>query len=90
MLSLPLSFPPHFVQEFSGDPNPSTFSKVLPYKWEAYCNTNGRCTVGFVFIEGLEARKVLGYEWGPYCRTNWRCIEALSLRPVGVGVLKLF
>ena len=29
-------------QELSGDPTPSTFSKVLPYKWEAYCHTNGR------------------------------------------------
>ena len=25
-------------------PTPKTFSKVLPYKWEAYCSTNGRHT----------------------------------------------
>ena len=45
-------------QELSGDRNPSIFSKVLPYKWEAYCRTNGRCTVGFPFLQGLQARKV--------------------------------
>ena len=59
---------------------------VLPYKWEPYCNTNGRCTVGFPFLQGLEARKVQRYKWGAYCRTNWRCTPALSSRPVGVGV----
>ena len=26
-------------------PTPSTFSKVLPYKWEMYCHTDGRRTV---------------------------------------------
>ena len=29
-------------RNFPGTPNPSTFSKVLPYKWEAYFCTNGR------------------------------------------------
>ena len=40
-------------------PTPSTFSKVLPYRWEAYCRTNGRCTavqmggvlLGFLFLK---------------------------------------
>ena len=59
---------------------------VLPYKWEAYCNTNGGCIVGFPFLQGLEARKVQRYKWGAYCRTNWRCTAVLSLRAVGVGV----
>ena len=59
---------------------------VLPYNWEAYCSTNGRCTVGFPFLQGLEARKVQRYKWGAYCRTNWRCTAVLSSRPVGVGV----
>ena len=54
-------------QKLSCDPNPqyslkSTAVQVggaaLPYKWEAYCHTNGRCTVGFPFLQGLEARKV--------------------------------
>ena len=47
-------------------PTPNTFSKVLPYKWEAYGRTNGRRTavqmggvlLGFSFLQGLEARKV--------------------------------
>ena len=72
-----------FSQELSGDPNPQYFLKstavqmggVLPYTWEAYCSTNGRCTVGFPFLQGLEATKVQRYKWGGgYCRTNWRCV----------------
>ena len=59
---------------------------VLPYKWEACCSTNGRCTVGFPFLQGFEARKVQRYKWGAYCRTNWRCTAVLSSRRVGVGV----
>ena len=31
-------------QKRSGDPNPQYFTKVLPYKWGAYCRTNGRRT----------------------------------------------
>ena len=67
-------------QKRSGDPNPQYFSKstavqmggVLPYKWEAYCSTNGRRIAGFPFLRSLEARKVRRYKWGAYCRTNWR------------------
>ena len=59
---------------------------VLPYKWEVYCSTNGRCTAGFPFLQGLEDRKVQRYKWGAYCRTNWRCTAVLSPRPVGVEV----
>ena len=81
-------------RELSSDPNPQYFLKstavqmggVLPHKWEAYCSTNGRCTVGFPFLQGLEGREVQRYEWGAYCRTNWRCTAALFPRPVGVGV----
>ena len=29
------------IRNFPVTPTPSTFSKVLPYKWEAYCRTNG-------------------------------------------------
>ena len=43
---------------------------ILPYKWEAYCSINGRCAVGFPFLQGLEARKVQRYKWGTYRRTN--------------------
>ena len=74
------------IRNFPVTPTPSIFPKVLPYKWEAYCSTNGRCTVGFPFLQGLEARKVQQYKWGAYCRTNWRCTAVLSSRPVGVGV----
>ena len=60
---------------------------VLPYKWEAYCSTNGRRTAGFPFLRTLEARKVRRYKWGgAYCRTNWRCTAVLFGQVVGVGV----
>ena len=53
-------------------PTPSTFSKVLPYKWEAYCctngrrycSTNGRCIVGLPLLQSLEASKAQRYKWG--------------------------
>ena len=69
-------------------PTPSIFPKVLPYKWEAYCSTNGRRTAGFPFLRSLEARKVRRYKWGAYCRTNWRCTAVLFRHVVGVGVPK--
>ena len=59
---------------------------VLPYKWEAYCSTNGRRIAGFPFLRSLEARKVRRYKWGAYCRTNWRCTAVLFRQVVGVGV----
>ena len=66
------------TQELSGDPNPQYFLKstavqmggVLPYKWEAYCSTNGRCIVDFPFFKAWKpgmSRIQLG---GAYCRTN--------------------
>ena len=69
------------IQERSGDPNPQYFSKstavpmvgVLPYKWEAYCSTNGRRISAFPFLRSLDARKVRRYKWGGYCHTHWRC-----------------
>ena len=81
-------------QKSSGDPNPQYFSKstavqmggVLPYKWEAYCSTNGRRTAGFPFLRSLEARKVRRYKWGVYCRTNGRCTAVLFRQVVRVGV----
>ena len=81
-------------QKRSGDPNPQYFSKstavqmggVLPYKWEAYCSTNGRRIAAFPFLRSLEARKVRRYKWGAYCRTNWRCTAVLFRQAVGVGV----
>ena len=83
-----------FFQKRSGDPNPQYFSKstavqmggVLPYKWEAYCSTNGRRIAGFPFLRSLEARKAQRYKWGAYCRTNWRCTAVLFRQIVGVGV----
>ena len=78
----------------SGDPKPHYILKntavqmgdVLQYKWEADCNTNARCPVGFPFSQALEARKAQRYKWGAYCRINWRCAAVLSPRPGGVGV----
>ena len=83
-----------FIRNVSGDPNPQYFSKstavqmggVLPYKWEAYCSTNGRCIAGFPFLRSLEARKARRYKWGACCRTNWRCTAVLLGQVVGVGV----
>ena len=46
-------------RNFLVTPTPSTFSKVLLYKWEAYCSPNGRCTVGFLSM-GLSLCKPLG------------------------------
>ena len=77
----------------TGDP-PQYFSKstavqmggVLPYKWEAYCSTNGSHIAGFPFLRSLEAREVRRYKWGAYCRTNWRCTAVLFRQVVGVGV----
>ena len=77
-------------------PTPSIFPKVLPYKcgggtavtvpykWEAYCSTNGRRTAGFPFLRSLEARKAQRYKWGVYCRA--RCTAVLFRQVVGVGV----
>ena len=64
-------------------PTPNTFSKVLPYKWEAYFQTYRRCTAvemggvqrGFPSFERLEAKQAEGYEWGPYCHANYRMTE---------------
>ena len=47
------------VRNFPVTPTPSIFPKVLPYKWGAYCRTNGRRTavqmggvlLGFPFFE---------------------------------------
>ena len=65
-------------------PTPSIFSQVLPYKWEAYCSTNGRRTavqmggvlLGFPFLrlrsqEGraMQMGGVLPYKLEVYCRT---------------------
>ena len=66
--------------------SPSIFSKsaavqlggILPYKWEAYCSTNGRRIAGFAFLRSFEARKIRRHKWGVYCRTNWRCIAVLE------------
>ena len=77
-----------------GDPNPQYFSKstavqmggVLPYKWGAYCRTNGRRIAGFPFLRSLEARKVRRYKWGAYCRTNGRSTAVLFRQVVRVGV----
>ena len=73
-------------------PTPSIFRKVLPYKWGAYCRTNGRRTAvqmggaGFPFLRSLEAKKVRRYRWRAYCRTNWRFTAVLFRQVVGVGV----
>ena len=67
------------------------FPKVSRYKWEAYCNTNGRRTAiqmggvltVFPFPQSVGAPKVLRYKWEAYCNTNGRCIAILFLRSSG-------
>ena len=61
------------------------FPKVLRYKWEAYCNTNGARTAiqmggvltVFPFPQSVGAPEVLQYKLETYCDTNWRCIVIL-------------
>ena len=50
---------------------------VLQYKWEAYCDTNGRSTDTFPFRQSVGAPKVLQYKLEAYCDTNRRCIAIL-------------
>ena len=72
-----------------------SFSKVLRYKWGAYCKTNGRRTAiqmggvltEFPFPQRVGAPKVLRCELEAYCNyTNWRRIAILFREVVVVGV----
>ena len=79
--------------ERSGDHNHQDFPKsiaiqmggVLRYKWEAYCDTNGRRTAiqmggvltVFPFPQSVGAPKALRYKLEAYCNTNGRCIAIL-------------
>ena len=45
-------------------PTPSTFSQVLPYKWEAYCRTNGGCTVGETLSPRLGSQEGTAIQMG--------------------------
>ena len=89
------------LEKRSGDPDPQYFSKsiavqmggggVLPYKWEAYCSTNGRRIAGLPFVRSLEARKVRRYKWGGvlpyklevYCRTFQTSCRGWGFRNIG-------
>ena len=59
MILLRANLFPEKVRNVSVTPTPSIFPKVLPYKWGAYCRTNGRRTAvqmggvlqGFPFFE---------------------------------------
>ena len=59
-------------------PTPSIFSKVLPYKWGAYCRTNGGR---------------IAYKWGAYCRVSLssklRSQESTAIQMGGVLPYKL-
>ena len=80
-------------------PTPNSFSEVLPYKWEAYCSTNGRCTVGFSFLSRLRSQEgpaiqmggVLPYKLEVYCHTFFETSRGWgfrnSLRNAGVGLV---
>ena len=85
-------------QELSGEPNPQYFLKstavqmggVLPYRWETYCSTNGRCTVAFPFLPGLATREAQRYNWG-HTAVQIGGTAVLYSRPAGVvGFLKRF
>ena len=74
--------------EHSGDHNHQDFPKstaiqmggVLRYKWEAYCDTNGRSTDSISFSSKRRGTKstaiqiggVLQYKWEAYCDTFLR------------------
>ena len=70
------------------------FPKVLRYKWEVYCNTNGRRTAiqmggvltVFPFPQSVGAPKVLQYKSEAYSDINGRCIAILFWKVVVVGV----
>ena len=59
---------------------------VLRYKWEAYCNTDGRSTDNIFFPQSVGVPKALQYTLEAYCNTNWRCIAILFWEVVVVGV----
>ena len=73
------------------------FPEVLRYKWEAYCNTNGRRTAiqmggvltVFPFPKSVGAPKALRYKLEAYCNTNGRCIAILFWEVVVVGVSEI-
>ena len=74
-----------FHGEHSGDHNHQDFPKstaiqmggVLQYKWEAYCDTNGRSTDSISLFSERRGTKstavqmggVLQYKWEAYCDT---------------------
>ena len=71
--------------EHPGDHNHQDLPKALRYKWEAYCNTNGRSiaiqmggvlTV-FPVPQSAGAPEAMQYKLEAYCNTNWRCIAIL-------------
>ena len=65
----------------------SIFSKVLPYKWEAYCRTNGRRIVWVSLSSRFRSQEGPAIEMGgvlPYKLE--RCTAVLPSRPVGVLV----
>ena len=70
------------------------FPKVLRYKWEAYCDTNGRRTAiqmggvltVFPFTQSVGAPEVLRYKLEAHCNTNGRCIAILFREVVVAGV----
>ena len=75
------------VSGTSGDPTPSTFSKVLRAQWEEHCRTNGRHTavqMGGVLLgfSVFKAKKPGSYSDANGGRTTVQ-IAVLSSRPVG-------
>ena len=70
---------------------PLVFSqKYCWYKLEAYCGTNGRRIVAFLFHPSLAASKAQHYKWGACCGTNWRCTAVLFRQVVRVrGLLNV-
>ena len=83
----------HDSGEHSGDHNQGVpkstaihMGGVLRYKWEAYCDTNGRSTEVFLFPESSGAPKALQCKLEAYCNTNWRRIAVLFWAVVVVGV----
>ena len=67
---------------------------VLQYKWEAYCDTNGRSADSSSLSSerrgtvstAMPIGGVLQYKLEAYCNTNWRCIAIIFWEVVVVSV----
>ena len=58
-------------------PTTSILPKVLRYKWEAYCDTNGKSTESFLLFRPQGAPGIQQYKLEACCNTDWSYIAVL-------------